>query len=423
MFGNMKFEFKKVGIDYHDCPIDVREKFAFDSTGATNFLVKLKEVTSAEDILLISTCNRTEIYFSGDSSCEIVEKTLFAEKGVGYDNYKRYIVSIEETKKTVEYLFRVALGLEAQVIGDLQIGSQVKNAYQRSADLNLAGPFLHRLMHTIFYANKRSVQETTFRDGAASVSYAATELVEDLMSEVKDPRVLLSGVGDIGKNLCKNLSDSSRLSVTVTNRTKSRAEKLADEHGFRYIDISRLSEAIEQSDVVITSVSSKTPLITKSLLEAQKLLTFKYFIDLSVPRSVNPDVEEIPGVIVYNIDQIRDKVNEAQQRRLEAIPKVEAIIEDSMASMASWAKEMEVSPTIRKLKSALESIRKEEIARYIKDLDENEVEKVDLITQGIMQKILKLPVIQLKAACKRGQADELIEVLHDLFDLEKEKAQ
>ena len=147
-------------------------------------------------------------------------------------------------------------------------------------------------------------------------------------------------------------------------------------------------------------------------------LTYKYFIDLAVPRSVEPEVEQLPGVMLYNIDTIRSRANAALARRMEAVPTVEAIIDESVAEFNDWSKEMVVSPTINKLKNALEQIRQEEMARFTKQLSQEEAAKMDKITSSMMQKIIKLPVLQLKAACKRGEAETLIDVLNDLFNLE-----
>jgi glutamyl-tRNA reductase len=153
------------------------------------------------------------------------------------------------------------------------------------------------------------------------------------------------------------------------------------------------------------------------------VLSYKFFIDLSVPRSVAAEVENIPGVLVYNIDTIQNKATAALQQRIDSIPKVKEIIAESIASFNDWTKEMVVSPTIHKLKNALETIRQEEMARYMKKLNPEELKRMDDVTKSIMQKIIKLPVLQLKAACKRGEAETLIDVLNDLFDLEKQSAE
>lgn len=275
-------------------------------------------------------------------------------------------------------------------------------------------------MHTIFFTNKRVAQETSFRDGAASVSYAAVELIDELVGHHLNPNVLVVGLGEIGTDVCLNLADRKLTNITLCNRTLAKTETLAKQHNFRVADFANLTDEITRADVIITSVSRDEPLITPALLNSLRVLTYKYFIDLSVPRSVDASVEQIPGVLVYNIDHIRNRADEALNRRLASIPQVEAIIDQAVAEFSDWSKEMIVSPTINKLKNALEQIRRDEIARHMKHLSPDESEKVDKITRGIMQKIIKLPVLQLKAACKRGEAETLIDVLNDLFNLEEQ---
>src|SRR5690606_37693944 len=301
----------------------------------------------------------------------------------------------------------------------LQISGQVKNAYQWSADENMAGPFLHRLMHTVFFANKRVVQETAFRDGAASISYAAKELAEDLTIGIRTPKVLVVGVGEIGQDIVRNLADSNLQQVTVLNRTLEKAEKLAKEGGFRFAGIEALKEEIASADVVISSVSVQKPLITHELVRDITIVSHKFFIDLSMPRSIDPALEEIAGAVVYNLDDIREKTDETLQLRKASVPHVQAIVQEAIGEFNQWSKEMVVSPTIQKLKNSLEQIRKEELARFIKNAKPEEAAKLDEMSRSLMQKILKYPVLQLKAACQRGDAESLSEILLELFDIER----
>jgi glutamyl-tRNA reductase len=170
----------------------------------------------------------------------------------------------------------------------------------------------------------------------------------------------------------------------------------------------------------VCAIQRNEPFITKELIAQMNIFSFKYFFDLSVPRSIEPEIEQIHGALLYNIDMINNRLDETLQRRKEAIPQVEAIVSQSINEFENWTKEMIVSPVIQKLKNLLEQIRQEELGRYIKQLDAEEVEKIDRITKSMMQKIIKMPVLQLKAACKRGEAESLAEVLSDLFDLEKQ---
>jgi glutamyl-tRNA reductase len=411
--------FKSLALTYKTAPLAVREQVSLNETAAKQLLNFLRDFTPATDVLVISTCNRTEIYYISDKdiSNDIFKGLALIKKlQTGFEQYFAKYTGLE----AIRHLFDVAIGLDAQVIGDLQISGQVKNAYQWTADENMAGPFLHRLLHTIFFCNKRVVQETSFRDGAASISYAAKELADDLTLGIQNPKVLVVGVGEIGQDVCLNLVNTRLRNVTILNRTPEKAEKLAAKCGFTFNTIDHLEEEIRKADIVISSVSGTEPLIGVELLRNIKIHSHKFFIDLSIPRSIEPAIEEIPGVEVYNLDNIHEKTNEALEKRKASVPHVQAIIEDAIIEFEDWSKEMVVSPTIQKLKNSLEQIRKEELARFLKNAKPEEAEKLEEMSKSLMQKILKYPVLQLKAACKRGDAESLTEMLHELFNLEKE---
>ena len=417
MYSAMTQNFKALALTYKSAPVAIREQVSLNEGAAKKLHHFIKNYTSATDVLIVSTCNRTEVYYLAeqDFSFEILKGLALIKKC--QPGFEEHFTSLGG-HDAVLHLFEVSLGLDAQVVGDLQISGQVKNAYQWSADENMAGPFLHRLMHTIFFANKRVVQETSFRDGAASISYAAKELAEDLTMDLRAPKVLVVGVGEIGQDFCLNLADSRLDNVTVLNRTQDKAEKLAQKYNFRFAGIEDLLGEIEKADLIVSSVSGSQPLITAELLKNTKILTHKYFIDLSMPRSIEPAVDDLPGAILYNLDDIREKTNVALQKRRASIPAVRAIIEDALAEFDDWSKEMIISPTIQKLKSRLEQIRKEEIARFIKNAKPEEAQRLEEMSRSLMQKILKYPVLQLKAACKRGDAESISELLNTLFNVE-----
>lgn len=418
----MHKSFKAVSLSYKNAPLNIRELVSFDEEACKRLLKYFKEFTPINEAVVLSTCNRTEVYYSADADLsEEIIKLIGLERNIGnIGDYSEFFVVINDHQEALQQLFDVSMGLEAQVVGDLQIANQVKRAYQWSADEDMAGPFLHRLMHTIFFTNKRVVQETAFRDGAASVSYAAIELIGELTSAIVTPKILVVGLGEIGEDVCRNLENLKSKDVTIVNRTIEKAEAIAAECGFRVAPFAELQQQLNSADVVISSVSNKEPIISKQLLQAGETLSFKYLLDLSVPRSIDKNVEEVHGVLLYNIDDIHSKTSEALEKRLAAIPDVKAIISSSMEELLDWSKEMEVSPTIHKLKSALEQIRQEELARFLKGASESESQLIEKVTRSMMQKIIKLPVLQLKAACKRGEAETLVDVLNDLFDLEKQ---
>uniref|UniRef100_UPI004047C84F glutamyl-tRNA reductase n=1 Tax=Roseivirga sp. TaxID=1964215 RepID=UPI004047C84F len=414
--------FRAISLSYKKAPVQIREIISIDQNTIKELLGEIASILPVSEALILSTCNRTEVYYSSEQNLdEDVVKLMAMKKGIdtseSYFNYFQSFVGL----KAIEHLFRVSLGLEAQVVGDLQISNQVKHAYQWSADANLAGPFLHRLMHTIFFSSKRVVQETSFRDGAASVSYVASELVQSLAATIVDPKVLIVGIGEIGADVCRHLSET-QLSVSICNRSLDKAQALALECGQEVIDFNDLDLALENHDIVISSVARSTPIIGKENF-ATELNGFKYLIDLSIPRSIHPELGNTKGFTLFNIDEISEKASAAVEKRKASIPNVEAIIHEAIGELEDWSKEMEVSPTIHKLKNALEQIRQEELTKHLKNASPEIEEFAERFSKSITQKIIKLPVLQLKAACKRGEAETLIDLLNDLFDLDNKTVQ
>ncbi|WP_400192670.1 glutamyl-tRNA reductase [Hymenobacter sp. B81] len=423
----MNHPFKAVGLSFKTAPLAIRELIALDEAACRRFLDTLRNELGLSDLLVLSTCNRTEVFYASerDQSPAIIE-ALGQLKGVAdVDAFYEYFTLYNTCDDAAQHLFEVAMGLDAQVVGDLQIANQVKRAYQWSADADAAGPFLHRLLHTVFFTNKRVQQETSFRDGAASTSYAALELVEELTADVANPRVLVVGLGEIGADVCRHLADSKEFTdVTICNRTRAKADALAEEcGGLKVLDFENLVDGLQQADVIISSVARDTPFFTAEMVSRLDVLSYKFFIDLSVPRSIEAEVEAVPGVLVYNIDAIQSRANQALEQRLAAVPQVRAIIAESMTGLHDWSREMLVSPIIHRMKEGLEQIRQEELDRYQKKLGPDEAKRLDDITKSLMQKVLKRHVLQLKAACKRDQADQLLDVLNDLFDLERQPTQ
>ena len=412
--------FKALTISHKKASLQLRGQIALNEEESKALMLKIRESFEVSEVLVLSTCNRTEVYYVSENNLgEEIIRLIASQKVLNSNELLPYFEIIDDHNEAVRYLFEVSMGLHSQVVGDLQIPNQVKHAYQWAADVQMAGPFLHRLLHTIFFTNKKIVQETSFRDGAASTSYATVEVMETFLPLLSNPKVLVVGLGEIGEDVCRTLADKSYKNITITNRTLEKAQKLASELGFEVADYQLVNQNILEADIVISSVRCESPIITKETLK-NKTLAVKYLIDLSVPNSIATDIEEVTGVVAYDLDTIQRRANEALQRRMEAIPQVLSIISDAIGEFNNWSQEMIVSPTIQKLKGALEQIRKEEMARFVKELSTEEAEKMEKITASMMQKIIKLPVIQLKAACKRGEAETLIDVLNDLFNLEKQ---
>ncbi|MCG8476050.1 MAG: glutamyl-tRNA reductase [Cytophagales bacterium] len=420
MFNN----FRALSLSFKNTPIEIREQVALDEIGCLAVLQEAKNSLGISEILVVSTCNRTEFYYcsDGDQQNGLIKILAQIRDISNVDAIKPFFQPIDDHTEAVTYLYRVSMGLEAKVVGDIQISNQIKRSYQWAADSQCAGPFMHRLMHSIFYTNKRVSQETAFRDGGASVAYVASEMATDFATQIISPKVLVLGVGEIGEDVCKNLQGAFAGEIYVMNRTASKAEALAKECNFLTLPFEHVHQAIQDCDIIICSIARNTPFITKQLVECLDIPGYKHFIDLSVPRSIELEVDDIPGVNLYNIDNITARTNKTVEKRIKAIPYVEQIISEAVEELSIWSKEMIVSPTIQKMKNALDTIRREELNRFSKGLSEKETKVLEKITKSMVQKIIKLPVLELKAACQRDQAETLVDVLNNLFDLEKKES-
>lgn len=413
-------DFKAIKLSYKNTPLEVRGQLSLSQEDCETLLKVYQNDSRVNEMLLVSTCNRTEAYYLAekDLSTDII-KEICKLKEIEEKKAFDYFESICSSNEAQMHLFRVAMGLEAQVVGDIQISSQVKRAYQWTADHEMAGQYLHRLMHTIFNANKRVQIETEFRDGAASVSYAAVEMIDEITSDISDPKILVVGLGEIGTDAVRNLQNTEISDVTIMNRTLSVAEELASDTGYNIREFSELWQAAKEADVIISSLPIANYFNAENV-KSLDILAFKCFMDLSVPRSVSTDVEKIPGALVYTVDDINARATKALEKRLNSIPKVEAIIESSLVEFNKRTQEMEYSPIIKGLKSTLEDIRTKEVQKFEKELSSKEKKNIDKLTKNLLNKILKIPVLQLKTTSNidKKEGQKMGKIITDLFDLD-----
>jgi len=414
--------FRCLSLSHISAPVSVRELFHLPKNETHGLLNFIQEQTGIEELLVVSTCNRTEFYYFSFQNLDDLLFDLFCGyRGItAGESYRHFFESFPSTSEASLHLFRVAMGLEANVLGDIQISGQVKEAYTFSHEAKLAGPFLHRLLHAIFHTNKRVQQETSFRSGAASVSYASVELAQELTSAIENPNVLLIGFGEMGLHVAQNLIDNTQMNITLCNRTLSKIEAFAEEHKLQTLLWDNLAEQISTFDVILSTVGLDT-YVVKAEYFSEQILKTKYLIDLGVPRSIDVSLEKKPGIILYNIDEIQSKVNEALHQREASKSAVEKIIVEEHELFIEWSKSLIISPIIQELRNALETIRNEEMAKYLKNATQDQIQIVETVTKGMVQKILKMPVMELKEACKRGEQDQLIGSLRDLFNLDSKK--
>jgi glutamyl-tRNA reductase len=413
----MSETFKVLTISYKNAPLALREKLVLDQSQTIAFYNALKGKLNITESLVLSTCNRTEVYYCSKKnlSKEIIE-LLAIDKNLEYSEIQSYFEEIIDEHQAIKYIFEVSIGVHSQIVGDQQIINQVKFAYQWAADAGMAGSFLHKVMHAIFYTNKRVVQETGYRDGAASTTFVTIDLIDSFASVLKNPKILVLGLGEIGTDIAKSLKDTQYTDVYLCNRTTQKTIELSESLGFNKIDFEDLQSQLSSFNIIISSIRTPEHIITDAKYLNKKSLT--YLFDLSVPRSISPDLENANKVVLYTLDEIQIRKDEGVKAREAALPAVNDIINQSIHELELGLRELSVTPTIQKLKGVLDQIRAEELARYSKNITEKEKELIEKVTNSVIQKILKQPVIHLKDVCMKGDPQNIIQTLNKLFDLE-----
>jgi glutamyl-tRNA reductase len=410
---NSNFEnFTVIGINHWDAPVDLREKFSLADEQKRSLLDGAKR-EGISSIFLVSTCNRTEVYAQYTTPHELVRLLTTYSNG-SLDEFHKYGFEYEGWR-AVNHLFKVATGLDSQILGDLQIIKQVKEGYELSAELNMVDGPLHRLMQHVFRAHKRSRNETSLGNGAATVAYAAVKFANRTFENLLNKNILLVGTGKIGKVTCKNLVNLGASKLTLINRTRDRAEFVAGRFNLEVADMNQLSEQIADADLVIVATGATKPVITMDDMEASiENPKFKVMLDLSVPRNIDPEVGNLHFVDVANMDMLSDVTDEAYRKREKEVPLVKQIIEEELSQFGLWLREQRVVPTIKALIEKLDSIRDEELDFFRHKISSDDVDKVENLTRRIVNKIAAYSIEHLR---DHHQSDEVTKVVEDMFKL------
>ncbi len=322
-------------------------------------------------------------------------------------------------RDAAEHFFKVAVGLDAQILGDLQIIKQVKEAYEHAHQKNMIGGTLHRFIQYMFRAHKRSRNETDLASGAATTAYAAVQYARHHMKSLQDKKIVLVGTGKIGKVTCKNLMSHGAHNVTLVNRSRNRAEKLGDRFELPSAGFEDLKDLLVEADVVIVATGANTPIITDELIPQNLNGKRRIMLDLSVPRNIDPALDTHPSIEVVNMDMINETTDEAYRKREENIPKVEAIIGEELDAFGEWLNEQEVVPTIRALDAKLEDIRQAELQRYVNRSDEADLDRVDELTRRITKKILAHSIDHIKQ--NREDPESAARLVEEMFKLDQKE--
>ncbi|HET6528190.1 MAG TPA: glutamyl-tRNA reductase [Balneolaceae bacterium] len=404
-----------VGVNHWEATIDIRERFSLNKAQKEELISGAKR-EGIESLFVISTCNRTEIFARNAVPQELI-RLLVTYSQASLDEFHNY--GFEKTgRQAVEHLFNVTVGLDSQILGDVQIVKQVKEAYELSCELDAVSGKLHRLMQHVFRAHKRSRNETSLGEGAATTAYAAVQFATKTFDSLKDKNILLVGTGKIGKVTCKNLVSLGARKLTLINRSRDRAEFVADQFNLEVADMSKLPEQIAEADLVIVATGAKKPVITLDDMKPSLLdMKFKVMVDLSVPRNIDPQIGELKFVDLANMDFLTDVTDEAYQKREGNVPLVKKIIDDELTDYTNWLSKQKVVPTIKALTSKFDAIREDEFEFFKNKISDTDKEKVEHLTRRIVNKIAAYSIEHLR---DHHESEQVAKVVSDMFKLKPE---
>ncbi|MCX6173043.1 MAG: glutamyl-tRNA reductase [Flavobacterium sp.] len=406
--------FYALGLSYKKADAAIRGKFSLDNQAKSTLLIQA-EAEGIEALLVTSTCNRTEIFGFAQHPYQLIK--LLCENSNGSVEEFQEVAYIYKNQEAINHMFRVGTGLDSQILGDFEIISQLKTAFNESKSNGMINSFLERLVNLVIQASKKIKTDTEISSGATSVSFASVQYIIKNVVDISNKNILLFGTGKIGRNTCENLVKHTKHDqITLINRTKDKAEKLAKKLNLVVKDYSDLQLELQKADVVIVATGAQNPTIDKAILNLKKPLLI---LDLSIPKNVHENVKEVEGVTLIHLDHLSQITDETLENRRLHIPAAEAIIEEIKEEFIAWTKNRKFAPTIQALKEKLNSIKEGELNFQRKKLANFDEEQAELISNRIIQKITNHFVNHLK----EGESmDEGIEWIEKVFQLEQEKS-
>jgi glutamyl-tRNA reductase len=406
--------FYAVGLSYKKADAEIRGKFSLDAKAKATLLMQA-EAEGIEALIVTSTCNRTEIYGFANHPYELIK--LICENSQGTVPEFQEVAYIYKNQEAINHMFRVGTGLDSQILGDFEIISQIKIAFNESKSNGLVNAFLERLVNSVIQASKKIKTDTEISSGATSVSFASVQYIIRNVEDIANKNILLFGTGKIGRNTCENLvKHTKHEQITLINRTKDKAEKLAQKLDLVVKDYADLQLELQKADVVVVATGAQNPTIDKAILNLKKPLLI---LDLSIPKNVHENVKEINEVTLIHLDHLSQMTDETLENRKLHIPAAEEIIEEIKEEFIEWMKNRKFAPTIQALKEKLNSIKEGELNVQRKKLSNFDEEQAELISNRIIQKITNHFVNHLKDG---DSMDEGIEWIEKVFQLDQEKS-
>ena len=403
--------FYSIGLSYKKADAEVRGKFSLNDN-AKNALLQQAKTEGIDSLIVTSTCNRTEIYGFAEHPFQLIK--LLCENSNGtVENFQK-VAYVYKNQEAISHLFKVGTGLDSQILGDFEIISQIKIAFSESKTLGLANAFMERLVNAVIQASKKIKTNTEISSGATSVSFASVQYIMKNVENIGEKNILLFGTGKIGRNTCENLVKHSKNEhITLINRTKDKAEKLAGKLNLIVKDYSDLHLELQKADVLVVATGAQNPTIDKAILNLKKPLLI---LDLSIPKNVNNNVTDLENVTLVHLDDLSQITDETLENRKSQIPAAELIIEEIKNEFITWTKGRKFAPTIHALKAKLNTIKDTELNFQRKKLSNFDEEQAEIISNRIIQKITNHFANHLKD--EDTMVDESIDYINKIFQLQ-----
>lgn len=399
-----------LGISHWKTPIDIRGKFNFSDTAVDAILKESKQL-GIQSLFVITTCNRAQ-FFAHTNSAYLLKELFIKHTNASKEEFDTYHFQLSGDD-AVHHLFELCCGLDSLMLGDLQIVSQVKDAVKYASKKEMLDGYTHRLMQFVMQAYKDVRTDTAINEGPASVAHGAVLFIKEKDKNLKNKKIVLFGTGEIGETTTKNLLKHPHKEIVLINRTRSKAEAIANPLGLRVANIEALKEELKSADILIVATGAYEPTVhTKhfSSLEKEMLL-----LDLSVPRNIAPEVEQLDGIELIDMDQLNNIQDETLAMRRKNIPKARTIINLYINEFYDWVLMRDLSPVIQALREKLHCYRTDELEQQKFRLSDNEIKKADKLTTSVVNKIANQATEYIKS--KYRHSEEVVKMIEEMFKL------
>jgi glutamyl-tRNA reductase len=410
-------------MSHRSAPVEVRERVAFPPCAGRSFLRRLKDEGVVSEAVLLSTCNRTEVYavVDDEGARAPVLDLLTEDRGVERASLEQDTYWLTDAE-AVRHLYRVASSLDSMVVGEGQILGQVREAYRAATEEHCAGQILNRLFHTSLRVGKKVRSETGIGDSSLSVPRVAVKLAEEVFGDLAGRQALVLGAGDMSELVVKHLKDRGVADLLIANRTPQRASLLAERVGGRAVAFDALVAELPEVDVVVSSTGSGEWVVQSETVAGALALRSEplFFIDIAVPRDIDPVVQTLEMVYLYDIDDLQAVVERNAEGRQDAAEEGEAMISPAVLEFMGWLSTLHVVPLIQELRDGAEQIRRHELARALSrmELSTEEAASVERMSYSLVNKLLHGPIQEIKARAEAGSPLESSEVRRRLMALD-----